>query len=102
MSSREGSPGESSREESLRAFSRCPGCGQRLDRATRRCPRCRLWLLPLPPAPKPWGRTAVVVSVVALAVGSFLAGMVLQVFLSSMPPDVVVSDQAGVESPRPR
>jgi len=90
------SQAESVREEPRHLPRSCPGCGRRLDAATRRCPTCLLWLLPLPARPQR-GRVVVVgtLGALLLGVGAFL-GVALYLFFSNVPRDVVVHEAAGV------
>lgn len=77
-------------EETRKLPGECPGCGQRIDPVNRRCPRCRLWLLPLrAQAPRGVGVTRAA-AITALALTSALVGLVLYVLLSNEPPNVVL------------
>jgi uncharacterized paraquat-inducible protein A len=69
----------------------CPGCGQHVDRANLRCPRCRRWLV-APPEPPRWRRVARGVAVFVLVIGSFVGGMLLQWLWAPLPWGVVVAE----------
>ena len=69
----------------------CPGCGQHVDRANVRCPRCRRWLV-APPEPPRWKRIARGAAVFALVAGSFVGGMLLQWLWAPLPWGVVVAE----------
>ena len=71
---------------------KCPGCGQRIDSSTRLCPRCLLWLLPLPARSKHSGGTARAAGIVLLGFASAIVALVLYVLLSNEPPDIVLPD----------
>ncbi len=77
-------------EETRKLPGECPGCGQRIDPVNRRCPRCRLWILPLRVhAPRHEGVTRAA-GVTALVLTSAILGLGLYVLLSNEPPNVVV------------
>jgi hypothetical protein len=79
----------------------CPNCGQHVDKTNIRCPRCRQWFV-TPPGPRTWSRLAVVLAMVSLALGGFVAGMALQWVWHPLPPGVVVPDDVsapGVPAP---
>jgi uncharacterized paraquat-inducible protein A len=69
----------------------CPGCGQRVDAANVRCPRCRRWFVP-PPTPPRRRRLAVVLAVALLAAASFLAGAAMHGLWSPVPPEIVLPE----------
>ena len=83
---------EPASEETRKHPGECPGCGQRIDPVNRRCPRCRLWILPLrAKAPRPVRGTRVA-GITALAFASVVLGLMIYVLLSNEPPNVVVPD----------
>ena len=72
----------------------CPSCGQHVDAANIRCPRCRLWFV-VPPARRRWSRLAVAAAMLGLALGGFGAGLVMQRIWQPLPLGVVVPPDAA-------
>lgn len=72
--------------------SRCPQCGQRVDRANIRCPRCRRWFVP-PPGRRSHRSLTLVATLTALVLAGFVAGVVLRWFWTPLPPGIVVPDE---------
>jgi predicted amidophosphoribosyltransferase len=73
--------------------STCPNCGQRVDRANIRCPRCRRWFTE-PPIHRTWSRLSVAVAMVSLVLAGFAAGVAVQWFWLPLPPGVVVPEES--------
>jgi hypothetical protein len=86
-------------EETRKLPGECPACGQRIDPANRLCPRCRLWLLPLPAHPPRQARVTRAAGVAVLALASVAVGLVVYLLLSEVPRDVVLPDDEVASLP---
>lgn len=73
-------------------ISTCPSCGQRVDKANIRCPRCRRWFTE-PPTRRTWSRLSVAVAMVSLVLAGFAAGVVMQWIWMPLPPGIVVPEE---------
>ncbi len=64
----------------------CSGCGQHIDPANIRCPRCRRWFV-TPPFGKPWGRLALAIGMLMLVLSGVCIEMAVQAILGPAQPD---------------
>jgi len=70
----------------------CPSCGQRVDKANIRCPRCRRWFTE-PPVRRKWNRLTIAAAMVGLVIAGFVAGVAVDWFWLPLPPGVVVPEE---------
>lgn len=72
----------------------CPSCGQHVDKANIRCPRCRQWFV-APPGPRAWSRVGIAAAVASLVLGGFAAGVLFQRLWVPLPAGIVVPADSG-------
>jgi len=58
----------------------CSGCGQHIDPANIRCPRCRRWFVS-PPFGRPHGRLAIVIGMLMLVLSGVFIEIAVQAIL---------------------